>query len=65
MWLLVASLIQSYNERSKLSKRKYSLWRTGTPEKMKKANPEAKWNQESGNLKARPYPAKLPTCEKE
>ena len=27
--------------------------------------PDAKWNKGSGDLRARPHPAKLPTCEKE
>jgi len=26
---------------------------------------DSKWNKGSGDLRARPHPAKLPTCEKE
>ena len=30
-----------------------------------KEKPGAKWSTESGDLRARPHPAKLPICEKE
>lgn len=30
----------------------------------KSLKPKAKWNKESGDLRARPHPVKLPTCEK-
>ena len=30
-----------------------------------KEKPNAKWNKGDGDLRARPHPAKLPTCEKE
>lgn len=30
-----------------------------------KEKPNAKWNKESSDLRARPHSAKLPTCEKE
>lgn len=63
---------------SKLSKEKY-LYRlkerepqnvdVGAPsaqrDKRFKEKPDAKWNKENGNLRARPHSAKFPTCEKE
>ena len=65
---------------NKLDKKKYkmhSFRRKRAPKKYnglkssdqgnKKFNekPDAKWNKGSGDLRARPHPAKLPTCEKE
>jgi hypothetical protein len=56
---------------AKLKKFKmYSLSREETPgsaqrDKKFKEMPEAKWKKGSGNLRAKPHPAKLPKCEKE
>lgn len=65
-------------KRNKLDKEKYkaySLKRKGEPgsvvelspvckEKVKKCLIDAKWNKGSGDLKARPCPAKLSPCER-
>jgi hypothetical protein len=64
-------------ERSKLGKgnaKTYSLRRKGAPGSVTqlspvlteiKETPDTKWNKRSGNLRARPLSAKLPTCEQE
>jgi len=44
--------------------RKYNGAKSRTRDEIFKDKPNAKWNKESGDFRARPHLAQLPTCEK-
>lgn len=56
--------MQIYNEKEHGEQGRIQMYSLS---KYKRINedPDAKWNKESGNFRARPHPARLPTCEKE
>jgi hypothetical protein len=66
---LVTGLTKIYHASEQTEQRKIQnfLNEKGSNRKCKQIEekPEAKSNKKSGDFRARPYPAKLPVCEKE
>ena len=71
MWLLVVTLMQTYNEKEKvrqgqilhihLEDKRRSRKNAGANASSQREKPGFEWNKGSGDLRARPHPAKLPT----